>query len=123
MEDARYLFLSCSYFGSLWPLVRSWIGFDGADHCDILNHCAQISHYTGGLKARRSFLQLIWLLTTWVIWNERNHRIFQHKENSIDQLLDKVKFYSLWWLKAHKVVFTFGDHLWWSSPMSCLCIG
>ncbi|AES67177.1 hypothetical protein MTR_2g087750 [Medicago truncatula] len=76
-----------------------------------------------GLKARRSFLQLIWLLTTWVIWNERNHRIFQHKENSIDQLLDKVKYYSLWWLKAHKVVFTFGDHLWWSSPMSCLGIG
>jgi len=46
VEDARHLFLSCSYFGSLWPLFRSWIGFDGVDHCDISNHFAQFSYYT-----------------------------------------------------------------------------
>jgi len=107
VEDARHLFLECSCFGSLWPLVRSWIGFDGDDHCDILNHCAQFSYYTGGLKSRRSFLQLIWLLTMWVICNERNNRLFKQKENSIAHLLDKVKYHSLWW----------------SSPLSCLGIG
>ncbi|KAK2399107.1 hypothetical protein QL285_048972 [Trifolium repens] len=27
IESAQHLFLSCSIFGSLWSLVRSWIGF------------------------------------------------------------------------------------------------
>ncbi|XP_039688726.1 uncharacterized protein [Medicago truncatula] len=111
LEDARHLFLSCSFFGSLWSLVRSWIGFDGVDHCDISNHCAHFAFYTGGLKARRSFLQLIWLLTMWVIWNERNNKIFKQKESSLVQLLDKVKYHSLWWLKANKVVFVFDDQM------------
>ena len=61
VEDARQLFLLCPCFGSLWPLVRSWIGFDGIDHF------IQFTNYTGGSKSRRSFLQLIWLLTVWVL--------------------------------------------------------
>jgi hypothetical protein len=117
VEDAQHLFLSCSCFGSLWPLVRSWIGFDGVDHQDISDHFIQFTHYTGVMKSRRSFLQLIWLLTVWIIWNERNARVFKQKESSVDRLLDKVKYYSLWWLKAKKACFVFGDHMWWSSPM------
>jgi hypothetical protein len=27
IESAQHLFLSCSIFGPIWPLVRSWIGF------------------------------------------------------------------------------------------------
>ena len=103
--------------------MRAWIDFDGVDHCDISNHCAQFSYYTGGLKSRRSFLQLIWLLTMRVLWNERNNRLFKQKENFIAQLLDKVKYHSLWWMRAKKVVFMFGDLLWWSSPLLCLGIG
>jgi len=30
-EDVQHLFLLCSTFGTMWQLVRSWIGFDGAD--------------------------------------------------------------------------------------------
>ena len=123
MEDARHLFLLCSCFGSLWPLVRSWIDFDGVDHDDIAANFIQLTNSTGGLKSRRSFLQLIWLLTVWVLWNERNARLFQHKECSLVQLLDKVKYHSLWWLKAKKASFVFGEHMWWSSPLSCLGIG
>lgn len=42
VEDARHLFLSCSFFGSLWPLLQSWIGFEGAHHQDISDHFTQI---------------------------------------------------------------------------------
>jgi len=38
MEDANHLFLLCPCFGSLWPLLRRWIGFDDIDHCDISSH-------------------------------------------------------------------------------------
>jgi len=59
LEDARHLFLSCSWFGSIWPLLRSWIAFDGVDHYNISDHFTQFTYYTGGLKLRRSFLLLV----------------------------------------------------------------
>jgi hypothetical protein len=34
-DSAQHLFLTCGTFGSLWPLVRAWIGFSTADaHCN-----------------------------------------------------------------------------------------
>jgi len=29
VKDTTHLFLSCSTFGAIWPLVRGWLGFDG----------------------------------------------------------------------------------------------
>ncbi|KEH18178.1 hypothetical protein MTR_8g012905 [Medicago truncatula] len=34
----------------------------------------------------------------------------------IDQLLDKVKHCSLWWLKASNAIFVYGYTSWWSNP-------
>jgi len=62
-EDVSHLFLLCPCFGSVWPMLRQWIDFDGIDHCDISSHFVQFIHSTGGLKTRRSFLQLVWLVT------------------------------------------------------------
>jgi len=59
VEDDQHLFLSCSTFGSLWPLVWSWIGFTGADTRFISDHFIQFIYSTGVLKSRRFFLQLI----------------------------------------------------------------
>jgi len=71
----------------------------------------------GGLRSRCSFFHLIWLL-----WNERNDSVFRNKQSSLPHMLDKVKSYSLWWLKASNVVFSFGTHNWWSNPLFCMDI-
>jgi len=80
------------------------------------------SLYTGYSRARRSFLQLLWLLCIWLVWNERNNRLFNNTETSIEHLLDKTKFHSLWWLKANKITFVYSSHNWWSNPLLCLGI-
>jgi hypothetical protein len=36
IESAQHLFLSCSTYGSLWALVRSWINFSAVDVHDLL---------------------------------------------------------------------------------------
>jgi len=56
------------------------------------------------------------------VWNERNNGLFKQKENTMFQLLEKVKSYSLWWLKAKKVRFSLETQMWWSSPLVCLGI-
>jgi hypothetical protein len=75
VESAQHLFLSCGTFGSLWPLVRSWIGFSLVDTHTLSDHFVQFTYSAGGSRAHRSFLQLIWLVCVWVVWSERNHRL------------------------------------------------
>jgi len=122
VEYAQHLFISCRSFGFLWPLVQSWIGFSAADPQSLLDHFIQFVYATGGLKARRSFLQLNWLICVWVLWKERNNKIFNNSESFIPQLREKVKHYSYWWMKAKNVNFLFGYHCWHSSPFTCLGI-
>jgi len=37
-------------------------------------------------------------------------------------LLEKVNFNSLWWLKANNITFVLGSQRWWSDPLLCLGI-
>ncbi|XP_045797669.1 uncharacterized protein LOC123891830 [Trifolium pratense] len=76
-ESAHHLFISCDYVGSLWDLVRSWIDIPLVDFVSLRDHFIQFTSSAGGSRARRSFLQLIWLACVWVVWTERNHRLFR----------------------------------------------
>lgn len=80
----------------------------GSDADSIFDHFYEFSHSAGGLHVWRSFLQLVWLLCAWTIWNDRNNRLFNNVENFIVQLLDKVKHTSLRWLHASNVNFVYG---------------
>jgi hypothetical protein len=38
----------------------------------LSDHFVQFTYSAGGPRARRSFLQIIWLLCVWIVWNEHN---------------------------------------------------
>jgi len=75
-ESEWHLFLSCSFFSQLWQLVRNWLCVHSADPAHILDHFIQFSSSIGFGTSRCSFMHLIWFATIWVIWKERNARIF-----------------------------------------------
>jgi len=115
LETAQHLFLSCFAFSSLWPLV-------GVDSNVLSDHFFLFVYSTGGGKATRSFLQLIWLLCVWVLWNERNNMLFNNVVTPMSKLSDKVKYMSLAWMKAKNITFRFDTDTWCSSPFQCLGI-
>jgi hypothetical protein len=94
IKSAQRLFLSCSTFGFLWALVRSWISFSAADAPTIPDHLVQ-TFSVGDLRGRRSFLHLVWLACVWVVWNERNYRLFRNATCIVHQLLDKIKMFEV----------------------------
>jgi len=123
VETSDHLFLSCSTTVLLWQQVRNWIRCMGADSNNLSDHLRQFTYLTGGGKAKRSFMQFIWLLCTWVVWTERNNRLFNNVVTDVSRLLDKVKLLSLGWLKTKKAMFVYGTQRWWSNLMACLGIG
>jgi hypothetical protein len=59
------------------------------DAYSLTDHLVQFTYSAGGLRVWRSFLRV------WVVWNERNLRVFGNTENNVHKLLDKVKFFFL----------------------------
>jgi len=57
------------------------------------------------------FLNVIWLATVWVIWKERNNRVFQNATATTYFLLEKVKLNSFLWLKSKQsaLVYSYTD--------------
>jgi hypothetical protein len=114
-----HLFLSCNTFGSLWSLIRSWIGFSAIDSHNISEHFLQLTYSLDGRRGQRSFLQLICLLREWVVWNERNQSLFRNSAYSLTLMLDKVKLYSYCWLKTTNTTLVLDYHKWWSCLFTC----
>ncbi|XP_045802599.1 uncharacterized protein LOC123896228 [Trifolium pratense] len=119
-ESAHHLFLSCSTVGSLWDLVRAWVGISPMDFTTLRDHFVQFTVSAGASRARRSFLQLLWLVCVWVIWTERNHRLFKGSTDTPHLLLDKIKLFSFRWLKSTSITLASNYHSWWSDPLLCL---
>ncbi|KAK2377195.1 hypothetical protein QL285_077902 [Trifolium repens] len=119
-KSAHHLFISCGTFGFLWALVCSWIGIPVVDYTSLRDHFVQFTYSAGGSRARRSFLQLIWLVCVWVVWTERNHMLFRGSASTTHQLLDKIKLFSFRWLMATSATLTSNCHSWWSSSLLCL---
>ncbi|GAU39107.1 hypothetical protein TSUD_320820 [Trifolium subterraneum] len=67
VDSAQHVFLSCSTFRSLWSLVSSWIGSSLVTAQTLSDHFVQFTTSAGGIRAHRSFMQLIWLACVWVV--------------------------------------------------------
>lgn len=103
IETAQHLFLHCPCFGSLWGAVLAWLGTSTIVPCIVQDHFFQFVYVFGGTRRRSNFMQLVWLCCVWVIWNERNNRIFKNKERDIHHSLEKIKIYSFRWMKVDNV--------------------
>jgi len=122
-ETIDHLIIHCPIFGDLLQQIKTWIGVFSVDPQQVMDHYYQFVYSSGGYTPRRSFLHLIWLCGIWVLWNERNQRLFANTARTTVPLLEKVKITSLKWLKAKNVCFPFGYHMWWQRPFVCLGIG
>jgi len=75
-ETADHLLIHCPTFGELWHHVKTWIGVDLVDPQHIMDHFYQFAYSSGGFKPPTVVFQLIWLCTVYVLWIERNNKLW-----------------------------------------------
>ena len=92
LETSSHLLLHCRTFGEVWHFIHNWLGV-----CSVLpnapaDHFLQFNSIGGNcFKVWMSILHLIWYATIWEIWKEINNMLFNDKECSIPQIMNKIK--------------------------------
>jgi hypothetical protein len=91
-ENCEHLFFSCSFTKSVWEAVFLWIGKNIASTGSVhgLNNFSMFGTLTRYPKGGR-VNHLIWLATTWCVWNLRNQVVFNGIIPSANSLLEDIK--------------------------------
>jgi len=90
-ETTVHIFLECNVFGSLWHHIYQWAGISFISPESVLDHLHHFGQLAGVPLLSHTFLKVIWHATAWVIWKERNNRIFNNKIHDLEHLLESVK--------------------------------
>ena len=87
----------------------------------IRDHCVQFSNMAGMPRSAHEYFKVVWFAFVWIIWKERNHRIFNNTMSDPSSLADKVKLNFYLWLKSKQSFFHYSYHDWWKHSLPCMC--
>ena len=119
-ETEDHLFVVCDIYGTIWNLLWQWLGISHVAADEIREHFIQFTDMAGMPRSSYPFFKVIWLGCVWVIWKERNDRIFNNVASDPVTLIDKGKLNSFLWLKFNNATFLFNYHEWWCHPLLCM---
>ena len=122
-ESSEHLFLHCNIFNAIWHNIYKWLNVSSVFPFAVGDHFIQFIALGGLAKMCQSILQVLWFATSWEIWKERNNRLFNGKQCSTLQVVDKIKAQSFLWLKAKFPSLHLNYHGWWLSPFTILGFG
>jgi len=121
IESVTHLFLQCTLSADVWDLVWHWLGISFVHDGELRHHFIQFTRMAGMPSYSHLFFRIIWFVTIWVLWKERNNWAFQNTGSTSFVLTEKVKLHSFFWLKSKQAVFTYTYHDRWKHPIPCMC--
>jgi len=109
MENVDHLIFSCDYFCENLEWYFAMVSLHNGATRTCHKSLTEVRKSNRFSQSIHLVFNSICLSCAWVIWNERNVRVFRQNGSSIQQLLDKIKIQSFWWLKAkrHNLAFTY----------------
>jgi len=88
-ESHGHLFFICAWASSLWTKIRSWLRI--TRHMPTLNSVLRgLNSCHNGLKSRMRRVSLA--IIVYLIWQEKNKRVFDNNYNSVDRMFCKFQF-------------------------------
>jgi hypothetical protein len=119
-ETTSHLFLHCNIYGALWYNVQTWLGIYLVPPGELRHHFIQFTRLSGLPRTTHLFFTVIWFATIWVIWKDRNNRVFRNTSVTLSTLIEKVKLHSFLWLKSKQAALAYSYYDWWKHPLSCM---
>jgi hypothetical protein len=104
LETIGHLMQECCYSKTIWEKVGSWISAPALNP-GMWNHDDDMVEWftamgLSGQGARKDGIRSVVMLTAWMIWKERNNRIFNGSCRSPNQLLGAIQDEVKTWMLA-----------------------
>ena len=88
-DSHRHLFFECSYSSDVWAAVGSKGDMYDGDN-DIYNVVARLSSIGRSRSLINVIRRLLLGAVTYMLWNERNDRLFKNRKKSSSKLVDEI---------------------------------
>jgi hypothetical protein len=119
-ETATHLFLHCTLATNLWFQVWNWLGISSVLSGDLRHHFIQFTNMAAMPHFSHHYFYIIWFATVWMIWKDRNSRVFRNPASSPFTLIEKIQQLSFLWLKSKQVNFAYSYYDWCKQPLICI---
>ncbi|XP_038688389.1 uncharacterized protein LOC119987530 [Tripterygium wilfordii] len=86
LESISHLLLHCEWSSKIWANILRLLGISWVTNSSVDK---ELLAWKGVSRDKRlgSFIQLIPISVMWMLWLERNNRVFKSKDSSIDTFL------------------------------------
>ncbi|KAK9063215.1 hypothetical protein SSX86_017085 [Deinandra increscens subsp. villosa] len=98
LETTLHLFTGCSYSQEVWARVERWCNISHNLLFDIPD-IFKIAESQALPKEPKHVLRGIIYTTIWMLWNERNERVFNDKKRQPIQLVENIKATAYFWIR------------------------
>lgn len=93
-ESISHLFFECPIFAGTWCSICQWIGIKASFQNESVAHLQQLSGFLDSkIEASRVAL-IIWFACIWIIWKERNRKLFRNMDVCLDLVVENIKITS-----------------------------
>ncbi|RHN63454.1 putative reverse transcriptase zinc-binding domain-containing protein [Medicago truncatula] len=118
-EKTSHLFLHCEVSLLIWRKVLDWLEINFITPQNLHSHYACWNGEVNSRKLRKAFL-MIWHASIWMIWKERNARIFKNQFQNFDEVVDNIKAVSWCWSLSRLRIVSCFFYEWCWNPRECL---
>uniref|UniRef100_A0A0A9BUB0 Reverse transcriptase zinc-binding domain-containing protein n=1 Tax=Arundo donax TaxID=35708 RepID=A0A0A9BUB0_ARUDO len=102
-KSAKHLLAECRYSQRIWATIAAWTSIDALSPT-TWPPSESVEQWwitlAGQAGVAQKALQSLVILVTWELWNERNARVFRHKELPVNSLVAKIKEEARIWAVA-----------------------
>ena len=99
--------------------MLDWLGINFITPPNLFTHFACWSEEAKPRRLQKGFW-LVWHATLWMIWKERNARIFNNQAKEFDEVVDDVKTVSWFWALSRLRIASCLFYEWCWNPRECL---
>ncbi|KAJ0827228.1 putative reverse transcriptase zinc-binding domain-containing protein [Helianthus annuus] len=98
LETALHLFTGCIFSHEVWFRIELWCRLNHTFIFDVTD-LIRVPESTSMSKDNKHILRGIVYTFMWVLWIERNDRIFNDKKRSPIQIVENIKYTAYFWLR------------------------
>ncbi|XP_022032725.1 uncharacterized protein LOC110933828 [Helianthus annuus] len=98
-ETPNHALVKCRITEDVWDQVGVWVKAPTATKRKTLGEIFNSLNDYNWPKAKKKAVHAIFLLATWVIWKNRNEKVFRTTNGEVFKMIEEIKEESFQWMK------------------------